>query len=298
MKTAVRYRVGLAVLLLVLIGLVALIVGRLFSGRPKEPADPHAGQVYVYDGFDWVWMTPLEGIPASTLTREDFSEINGHLSYMGDRYTTIRGVDVSEHQYEVDWDQVAASGVDFAMIRVGRRGWTEGGLFEDPWFKRNIEGALRSGLQVGVYFFSQAVNVQEAMEEARFVMERLDGYRVTLPVIFDWEKVEGVENARTNDWNSATLSDCAVAFCETIRRGGYTPGIYFNRHLGYYGFDLTRMKDYVWWFALPEMGYPSFYYEVDMWQYSFTETVPGISGQADMNLIFYPVPQAETDSGN
>ena len=243
-------------------------------------------------------MTPLEGIPASTLTREDFREENGHLTYMGDRYTTIRGVDVSEHQYEVDWDRVAASGVDFAMIRVGRRGWTEGGLFEDPWFKRNIEGALRSGLQVGVYFFSQAVNVQEAMEEARFVMERLDGYDVTLPVVFDWEKVEGAENARTNDWNSATLSDCAVAFCETVRRGGYTPGIYFNRHLGYYGFDLTRMRDYVWWFALPEMGYPSFYYEVDMWQYSFTETVPGISGQADMNLIFYPVPQAETESGN
>lgn len=294
MKTAVRYRVGLAVLLLMLIGLVALIVGRLFPSRPREPADPHDGQVYIYDGFDWVWMTPLEGIPASTLTREDFREVNGHLTYMGDRYTAIRGVDVSEHQYEVDWDQAAASGVDFAMIRVGRRGWTEGGLFEDPWFKRNIEGALRSGLQVGVYFFSQAVNVQEAMEEARFVMERLEGYRVTLPVIFDWEKVEGVENARTNDWNSATLSDCAVAFCETVRRGGYTPGIYFNRHLGYYGFDLARMQDYVWWFALPEMGYPSFYYEVDMWQYSFTETVPGISGQADMNLIFYPK-EAETE---
>lgn len=288
MKTAVRYRVGLAVLLLLLIGVVALIVGRLFPAKPREPEDPHAGQVYVYDGFDWVWMTPYEGIPAATLTREDFSEIGGHLTYMGDRYTTLRGVDVSEHQYEVDWQRVADSGVDFAMIRVGRRGWTEGGLFEDPWFKRNIEGALGSGLQVGVYFFSQAVNVQEAMEEARFVLDRLSGYRVTLPVVFDWEKVEGAEDARTNDWNAATLSDCAVAFCETVRRAGYTPGLYFNRHLGYYGFDLPRMQDYVWWFALPEMGYPSFYYEVDMWQYSFNETVPGISGQADMNLIFYP----------
>ncbi len=288
MKTAVRYRVGLAVLLLLLALVVALIVGKLFPPKPPETPDPHAGQVYVYDGFDWVWMTPLEGIPVNTLTREDFSEENGHLTYLGSKYTTIRGVDVSEHQYDVDWDQVAASGVDFAMIRVGRRGWTEGGLFEDPWFKRNISGALRSGLQVGVYFFSQAVNVQEAMEEARFVIERIDGYDVTLPVIFDWEKVEGAENARTNAWNSATLSDCAVAFCETIRRAGYTPGIYFNRHLGYYGYDLTRMQDYVQWFALPEMGYPSFYYEVDMWQYSFTETVPGISGQADMNLIFYP----------
>ncbi len=289
MKTAVRYRVGLVVLLLALAGVVALIWRQLSPEKPAEPEDPHAGQVYIYDGFDWVWMTPLEDIPAATLTRDDFVELNGHLTYLGSKYKTLRGVDVSEHQYEVDWEQVRASGIDFAMIRVGRRGWTEGGLFEDPWFKRNIDGALKSGLMVGVYFFSQAMNVQEAMEEARFVIERLEGYDVTLPVVFDWEKVDGVEDARTNDWNAATLSDCAVAFCETVRRAGYTPGLYFNRHLGYYGYDLSRMRDYEWWFALPEMGYPSFYYEVDMWQYSFTETVPGINGQADMNMIFYPV---------
>ena len=91
MKTAVRYRVGLLILLLLLAGVMALIVGKLFPPKPKETPDPHAGQVYIYDGFDWVWMTPLEGIPAATLTREDFSEINGHLTYMGSKYTTIRG---------------------------------------------------------------------------------------------------------------------------------------------------------------------------------------------------------------
>ena len=286
MKTAVRYRVGLAVLLLVLIGLVALIVGRLFSGRPKEPADPHAGQVYVYDGFDWVWMTPLEGVPVNTLTAADFAEENGILRYLGDDYTTLRGVDVSEHQYDIDWAQVARANVDFAFIRVGRRGYSEGGLFEDPYFRRNMEGALANGLQVGVYFFSQAVNVQEAIEEARFVIEKLQGYRVTLPVVFDWEKVEGVESARTNEWTQSTLSDCAVAFCETVRRAGYTPGLYFNRHLGYYGFDLTRMLDYELWFALPDMCYPGCYSAVYIWQYSFTASRPGIGGEAGMNLIF------------
>ena len=243
MKTAIRYRVGLFVLLLLLGVVVALIVSKLFPEGVKEPADPHAGQVYIYDGFDWVWMTPYEGIPAATLTRDDFREVNGHLTYFGDKYTTLRGVDVSEHQHEVDWDRVAASGVDFAMIRVGRRGYSEGGLFEDPWYKRNIEGALNSGLRVGVYFFSQAINVQEAMEEARFVLERLKGYQVTLPVIFDWEKIEGVEDARTNDLSAATRSDCAVAFCETVKRAGYTPGLYFNRNLGYYGYDLTRLTE-------------------------------------------------------
>ena len=292
MKTAVRFRIGLAVLLVLLVVMVVLLAVKLFSRKPEE-VDPHAGQVYVYDGFDWVWMTPLEGVPVNTLTADDFALKNGVLCYLGDDYTTLRGVDVSEHQYEVDWAQVARANVDFAFIRVGRRGYSEGGLFEDPYFKRNIEGALANGLQVGVYFFSQAVNVQEAIEEARFVIDRLRGYRVTLPVVFDWEKVEGVEDARTSEWTSSTLSDCAVAFCETVKRAGYTPGLYFNRHLGYYGFDLTRMQDYELWFALPEMGYPSFYYAVDIWQYSFTESIPGIAGEADMNLIFYPVAKEE-----
>ena len=295
MKTALRKRIGPALLLLLVVALIVLLAVKLFTRKPKEEPDPHAGQVYVYDGFDWVWMTPLEGVPVNTLTAADFAEENGILRYLGDDYTTLRGVDVSEHQYDIDWAQVARANVDFAFIRVGRRGYSEGGLFEDPYFRRNMEGALANGLQVGVYFFSQAVNVQEAIEEARFVIEKLQGYRVTLPVVFDWEKVEGVESARTNEWTQSTLSDCAVAFCETVRRAGYTPGLYFNRHLGYYGFDLTRMLDYELWFALPEMGYPSFYYAVDIWQYSFTESIPGIGGEADMNLIFYPVAKEEAE---
>mgnify|MGYP003301342313 CR=1 FL=1 len=86
-------------------------------------------------------------------------------------------------------------------------------------------------------------------------------------------------------------TDCAVAFCETVRNAGYTPCVYFNRNLGYYGYDLTRLTPYEFWFSLPESGFPNFYYDVDMWQYSFTENVPGINIPTDMNLRFVPVPQ-------
>ena len=294
MRTARRNKTALILVTVILAALVAALVIGLLS--KKEPEDPHKGQVYIYDGFDWIWMTPLEGVPANELTEESFSSNDGRIEYTGTDYDVLRGVDVSEHQLDIDWKQVAASGVDYAYIRVGWRGYTEGGLFEDAYFERNIQGALDAGLHVGVYMFSQAVTVQEAIEEADFVLERIGKYNVTLPVVFDWEKIEGVENARTNELSSSTLTDCAVAFCETVKNAGYTPCVYFNRHIGYYGFDLSRLTDYDFWFALPEMGYPSFYYAVDMWQYSFTEQVPGVNSPADMNLYFIPRPVEETES--
>ena len=278
-----RHFLYLFVLLLMMLLALAVIIGSLLK-KPKEEPDPHAGQVYLYDGFDWVWMTPLEGVPVNEMTADMFSS-SGTVRYLGMKYDVLRGVDVSEHQMEIDWRQVAASGVDYAYVRLGRRGYTEGGLFEDPWYKRNLQDAAEAGLQTGVYFFSQAITVAEAIEEAEFVIDRILQYRVTLPVVYDWEKVEAPD-ARTAELTVQGRTDCAVAFCETIRRAGYTPCVYFNRNLGYYGYDLTRLTDYLFWFSLPESPFPNFYYACDMWQYSFTESVPGIQGQTDMNLWF------------
>lgn len=288
MRVAARVRFFILILIL-----AAAVIGALLFLRERkepEPIDPHAGQVYIFDGFDMVWMTPLEGVPVSDITAEDISNINGKLDYCGSKYTTLRGVDVSEHQWDIDWAQVAASGVDFAMIRACYRGYTEGGLFTDPYFERNIRGALDNGLQVGVYVFSQAVSVQEAMEEADYILDLIEGYDVTLPVVFDWEKIEDNDQARTKALDSGVLNDCAVAFCEKIKLAGKTPGLYFNRHLGYYRYDLRRMTDYTLWLSVPGR-YPEFYYAADMWQYSFTEQVPGISEPVDMNLLFIPVPE-------
>ena len=288
MRTARRSKTALILVTVILAALVAALVIGLLS--KKEPEDPHKGQVYIYDGFDWIWMTPLEGVPANELTEESFSSNDGRIEYTGTDYDVLRGVDVSEHQLDIDWKQVAASGVDYAYIRVGWRGYTEGGLFEDAYFERNIQGALDAGLHVGVYMFSQAVTVQEAIEEADFVLERIGKYNVTLPVVFDWEKIEASE-ARSHGLTMELRTDCARAFCETVKSAGYVPCVYFNRNLGYYGYDLTRLTDYEFWFSLPESGFPNFYYACDMWQYSFTETVPGIAEPTDMNLWFIAKPK-------
>ena len=288
MRTARRNKTALILVTVILAALVAALVIGLLS--KKEPEDPHKGQVYIYDGFDWIWMTPLEGVPANELTEESFSSNDGRIEYTGTDYDVLRGVDVSEHQLDIDWKQVAASGVDYAYIRVGWRGYTEGGLFEDAYFERNIQGALDAGLHVGVYMFSQAVTVQEAIEEADFVLERIWKYNVTLPVVFDWENIEAAE-ARSHGLTMELRTDCARAFCETVKSAGYVPCVYFNRNLGYYGYDLTRLTDYEFWFSLPESGFPNFYYACDMWQYSFTETVPGIAEPTDMNLWFIAKPK-------
>lgn len=291
MKTAVRYKLGVIIFALAVLAL-GIFVGVKLLTKESEEVDPHAGQVYIYDGFDWIWMTPLEGVPANTMTAEMFAANGTEISYIGEDYEVLRGIDVSEHQHEINWPQVAQSGIDYAYIRLGRRGYTEGGLFEDPYYEANMQGAQSAGLKTGVYMFSQAITVQEAIEEANFVLERIGKYGTSLPIVFDWEKIED-EGARTANMTMAGRTDCAVAFCETIKNAGYTPCIYFNRNLGYYGYDLTRLTDYMFWFSLPESPFPNFYYAADMWQYSFTETVPGIGVETDMNLWFIPKETAE-----
>ena len=268
-----------AVLIIALFGILFLIV--------PEKVDEHAGQVFINDGFEDVWMTPYENVPASTLTRDDFRTVDGIPTYTGTAFSTELGVDVSEHQWGIDW-QAATQKIDFAYIRLGYRGYTEGGLFLDPWYEKNITGAAAAGLDTGVYFFSQAVNVGEAIEEAEFVIDNLKGYRVNLPIIFDWEQIE--DEARTDDVGVQTRTDCAVAFCRTITNAGYDAGVYFNRKLGYYGFDLSRLADYAIWVSVPG-DFPDFYYACDFWQFSFEGTVPGIEGNADLNLRFIPVPE-------
>ena len=285
MRAAVRRKNRLLPgLVLVLLAVAAVLLLR------KTPVDPHAGQVYIYDGFDWIWYTPLEGVEPNPWTEENFEKQGTRPVYKGEDYRVLRGIDVSEHQRTIDWQQVGTAGLDYAYIRLGRRGYTEGGLFLDPFYEANMRGAQSAGLRRGVYFFSQAVNVQEAIEEANFVLQTLGGQALNLPIVYDWEKID-MPDSRTRSLSRETRTDCAVAFCETIRGAGYDAAVYFNRNIGYYGYDLSRLTDYSFWFALPEAAYPSFYYAVDSWQYSFTESVPGIEFETDMNLLFEPLVQ-------
>ena len=125
MKTAVRYKIGIAAVVLAIIAAAVFVVLMLTHREPQAEADPHAGQVYIYDGFDWVWMTPLEGVPVNELTEEFFTVESGKIKYTGSDYEVLRGIDVSEHQLDIDWQQVAGAGIDYAYIRVGRRGYRQ-----------------------------------------------------------------------------------------------------------------------------------------------------------------------------
>lgn len=285
----------LLIALLILIAVVAVLLLRPHTAKKENPLDPHAGQVYINDGFDMVWITPYENVPVNTLKEEDISFSGVWPAYTGSEYTTRYGVDVSEHQWDVDWSLVRAAGVDFAMVRLGYRGFTEGGLFIDPHFENNVKHALANGLDVGVYFFSQATNVQEALEEAELVIQTLRDYNITMPVVFDWEHIEGDSPARTENMDSTVLTDCAVAFCQTVKNAGYDACVYFNRHFGYYEFNLSRLNNYDFWLALPG-EYPDFYYKCGMWQYSFDAEVPGIEGPTDVNILFIPVEPAPEES--
>lgn len=290
MRNGSRGRIS--VLLLAVIAVAVALAFMAIRIRARE-LDPHAGQVCINDGFGMVWITPLEGVEVNPFGDEDFSRVDGVITYTGDEFEVRRGVDVSEHQHGIDWAQVAESGVDFAFIRVGYRGYTRGGLVEDAYFKANIEGALANGIDVGVYIYSQAINVQEALEEAQFVMDRIAPYDVTLPVVFDWE-IDNNE-ARTAKLENDILNECARAFCESVKMKGYKPCVYFNRSFGYYRFDLSALKEYDFWVAVPG-EFPDFYYAGEFWQYSFTETVPGIATETDMNLWFIPKPQEGAES--
>lgn len=293
MKTAARNRLITVVLVLAAIAVVLLLLGK----RNRVEPDEHEGQVYINDGFHMVWITPLEGVAVNPLTAEDFRQVNGMPEYTGTEFKILRGIDVSEHQKEIDWAQAAQSGIDFAMLRACRRGYTEGGLFTDPYFESNIQGALANGLEVGVYIFSQAITVSEAMEEADYILGVIAGYDISLPVVFDWEPIEDEGGARTDGLDSAILNDCAVAFCEKVKMAGYTPALYFNRQQGYYKYDLSRMTDYTLWLSAPG-EFPDFYYAVDLWQYSFDANISGIAEPVDINLLFVPAEEPEQNEKN
>ena len=158
----------------------------------------------------------------------------------------------------------------------------------DERFQANMEGALEAGLDVGVYFFSQATTVAEAEEEADFVLEAIRSYPVRYPVVFDWEYIT-TGQARTEGMDGQGITQCAAAFCELVSVAGYTPMVYFNQDMGYLVYDLKSLDSSLFWLAEYDSK-PDFYYDFDMWQYTHTGTVPGIEGSVDLNLAFRDFP--------
>lgn len=286
-----RRRSVLPLLLAVVLAAVAavLLVVVLRSLRPaaqREEPDPHAGQVYVNDGANMVWLTPHENFAVSPLRRWQFVTLEEQPHYLGSDFTARRGIDLSVFQKNVDWSKAAADGVEFAIIRLGYRGYGKGALQPDELFTSHLDGAHAAGIDAGAYFFSQALTAEEGREEARYVLEQLDGRQLEMPIYFDWEPI-AAEDSRTNGYDYAHLTDSAVAFCQTIEEAGYRAGVYINRQQGYYHYDLSRLADYSLWVA-DYNSYPDFYYRFDMWQYTAGGQLDGIDIQVDMNLMFVP----------
>lgn len=210
------------------------------------------------------------------------SNSGGSSSGNGGGTVWVKGVDVSKYQGNIDWNKVKTSGIEFAIIRVGYRGYGTGVLVEDSTFRQNIKGATAAGLKVGLYFYSQAINETEAVEEASMVISLCQGYNISYPIYFDTEKVAG-DTGRADNISRAQRTANAVAFCETIRNSGYKAGVYSYASWFYNQLNMASLSPYSIWIA-QYRDQLSFDYNYDIWQYSSTGTVPGIPKPTDMNV--------------
>ena len=231
-------------------------------------------------------QTPVEEeevLPKNTYNADGFYEIDGIRYYHGGDFEGVAGIDVSSYQPMIDWEAVKSAGIEFVMLRAGYRGYVSGELVKDEDFDAHISGAEAAGLDIGVYFFSQALTPEEAVEEADYVLELVKGHELQYPIVFDWEEVQA--EARTDEMNMLMLTSCAQAFCERVETAGYRAGIYFNQAYGYQQLNLVSLRDYVFWLA-EYAAIPSFAYDFQMWQYTDSGVIPGVEGSVDLNIAF------------
>ena len=248
--------------------LVALLTG--CSG--KKAAETSADAKNVKNTLDFVdahgecyTVEINEAVAKNPYDNALFAKTENKISYEDDKYTSRLGVDVSVFQGDIDWEQVKAAGYEFAILRIGYRGYgEEGTLNADEKFEQNLKNARKAGMDVGVYFFSQAVNE----EESDFVLEHLKGQELQMPVVYDPEHILEDE-ARTDGVTGEQFTQNAKVFCKAIEEAGYDAMIYSNMLWEAYELDLEKLSDYPVWYAdYEELPQPP--YRFSMWQYSST----------------------------
>ena len=250
-------------------------------GKPRQKPEPTGPSTTTQTTPTETTEATLPPPEANPIGLGDFAMVDGYLTCLST--PSVLGIDVSEWQDEIDWQQVKTAGVEFAMIRVGWRGSEQGVLVEDICAQANYAGATAAGIKVGAYFFSQAISVEEATEEANYMLNLIKDWNVEMPVVFDWEYID--ETSRTAKVDPRTLTDCTKAFCDTVAKAGYQPMVYFNMNHSYDKIYIRELTDYPFWLARYDtvLNYP---YKIDMWQYTETGSVPGISTNVDINLYF------------
>lgn len=251
--------------ILALSSVLAVMIGIALFLKPEEPSRQ---------------APPPETTHPTTSTKDYVYDKNGFLSCT--TKASIPGIDVSHHQGQIDWAQVKASGIEFAIIRLGYRGYQDGKLHVDEQVEQNLTGAKAAGLKIGAYIFSQATNTAEAVEEAQFALQILGETSLDLPLVYDWEYIS--DSARTAHVDGDTLMACVRAFCGEAEQAGFEPMVYFNQDLAKTKLDLEALQ-YPFWLAMYSDSL-RFAHEVRCWQYTDSGSVPGIHGNVDIDLYF------------
>lgn len=214
---------------------------------------------------------------------------NGEIQYLDElgNVCSYKGIDVSQYQGKIKWDQVAADGVDFAFVRLFFRGYGAAGrIVEDERYEENLKGAIDNGIHVGAYVFTQAITEEEAIEEAQLAIEMVAPYANNIPIVMDVERISNADG-RMNSLTPEERTNVILAFCKTIEEAGYQPYIYYNTETGALDVDNARIDAIPKWYAW--YGTSLFFpYEYDIWQYKDSGSVKGINGNVDMNVAFKP----------
>lgn len=204
--------------------------------------------------------------------------------YVDGKQVSFVGTDISKYQDYVDFVKLKKAGIDFVMLRVGARGYGSGQLVLDDYFTDNIKRATDAGLEVGVYFFSQAITDAEAVEEANMVLENIKDYSITYPVAFDMETIEN-DTARIDNLSKNEKTTIAKTFLDTIKTAGYKTILYGNKEWLIKQVDMSKLTAYDVWLS-QQADVPDYPYKFTMWQYSKDATIDGIAGYADLNISF------------
>lgn len=259
--------------------------------KPATVADYNANGTYYTEPVYTGWQT-IDGkvyYYTSNHQRVTGSQVISGISYNFGSDGALQqgsgknGIDVSSHQGNIDWASVKAAGINFAIIRVGYRGSQTGALVEDSCFKKNIQGATANGINVGVYFFTQATTEAEAVEEASMALTLCSGYNLSYPIFVDTENGSGA--ARANGLDKGSRTACVAAFCKTIANGGRKAGVYASKSWYNNKIDASAFSNYFIWVAQynTTCNYKGKY---NMWQYSSKGSVPGIKGNVDVNIAY------------
>lgn len=234
---------------------------------------------------EWLLISPY--LEKSTLDFTKMEDNAGLKRYMENgRKISYVGADISKHTGKIYFPSLKAAGIDYVMIRLGSRGYSSGQIALDENFKENIDGALEAGLDVGIYFYSQAITQDEAVQEANFVVQNLEPYRgrVKYPVAFNMGFVSNdksrIEGLSREDKTTVTLS-----FLEAVRAAGYVPMVYGDKEWLLKEVDLTKLTDFDVWLSQEE-DIPDYPYRYAMWQYDTDGVLNGIDGGADLNICF------------